>query len=125
MTQDSTTVEHANGDDHKMYGNIDHIDVDPIKIEGQKVAELGGGGGPVVGSDSIMRYVAGCITRERERLARIFINQKSPEEVAKAILDSSLDDLIFKWVGPSARLDDRPVSLAEREAEKTYRPDAT
>jgi hypothetical protein len=48
----------------------------------------------------IIRYVAGCIMRERERLARIIERESDPAKIAAAIRDSSEDVSIFAWKGP-------------------------
>jgi hypothetical protein len=64
-----------------------------------------------------VRYVAGCIKRERERLARVFVTEKSPERLAEAILDATLDEKVFTWNGPETPLDTPPKSTAEREVE--------
>ena len=55
-----------------------------------------------------MNYVMGCAKRERERLARIFVAEKTGDSLAQAIVDGSLDMRVFKWVGPGAFLDDPP-----------------
>lgn len=98
----------------EMYGGIERLRKAPLVLDEKKMQELGLEGGGLVMSSAVMRYPAGCIKRERERLARIFVNQKEPEKIAKAILDDSLDDQVFKWNGPEKLLDDKPVSVEER-----------
>jgi hypothetical protein len=97
-----------------MYGGIEHIRKAPFVLDEQKRMELGlSGGFTIPGTAATMRYPAGCIKRERERLARIFINidQKTPQQLAEAILDGSLDDHVFKWNGPECGLDVPPKSV--------------
>lgn len=79
-----------------------------MKIDEQKVNDLGGSAGYVT-LMGIMRYVSGCILRERERLARAI-----PEH-ADAIRDTSMDDLVFKWSGPETPLDTPPKPYKEDE----------
>jgi hypothetical protein len=83
-----------------------------------KMQELGLAGGHIAFSDAVMRYTTGCMKRERERLARIFIVEKPPAKLAEAILDASLNDKVFKWNGPEAPLDAPPKSHAERVKKK-------
>lgn len=52
----------------------------------------------------VVRYVAGCIKRERERIARILESAASLQEAAEAIRDESMDKEIFQWRGPEATL---------------------
>ena len=68
-------------------------------------------------SSAVMRFPAGCIKGERERLASIFVKKKSSEAIAKAILDNSLDDKVFKWAGPETPLDAPPKSVEQRKQE--------
>jgi len=56
--------------------------------------------------------------RERERLARIFVQEKQPQKIAEAILDNSLDDGVFKWSGPESSLDKPPHPIAEEQKDK-------
>ena len=108
----------------EMYGGIERLRKEPFVLDDDKQRELGASGKKtlVFGSDT-MRYPAGCIKRERERLAGIFVNmeKKTPQQVAEAILDGSKDDLVFKWMGPEAGLDVPPKSLQQKEAEKKLR----
>ena len=104
----------------QIYGGIEHLRREPFVLDEEKQRELGMGGGIAFGS-ATMRYPAGCIKRERERLARIFVNEGTPEEIATAILDSSLDEKVFKWNGPEVPLDEPPKSVNQREEDKEAR----
>jgi hypothetical protein len=53
----------------------------------------------------IIRYVAGCITRERERLARIIESETDPVKIADAIRDHSKDASVFIWKPPTKTLE--------------------
>lgn len=64
--------------------------------------------GRTVRSDAAMRYAAGAVLRERERLARIF-DAHGHSELASAIRDKSSDDAVFKWAGPETGLDEPPT----------------
>lgn len=68
-------------------------------------AQLGSGGG-LVTSIGVMRYVVGCITRERARLADAVRQGATGEELAKKILDDSDDEKIFRWAPPTSEPDD-------------------
>jgi hypothetical protein len=54
----------------------------------------------VVLSGALVRYVAGCMKRERERLAEIIERETDPAKIATAIRDTSEDSAIFKFRGP-------------------------
>jgi len=101
----------------QMYGGIEKYRREPLVLDGEKQEELGLSGG-FPATSAVMRYPAGCIKRERERLARIFVNEKTPENIAKAILDNSFDDKVFKWNGPESLLNDPPKSVAQRKTEE-------
>jgi hypothetical protein len=111
-------LEQVKAEIEEMYGGIDAIKRQPYIMDKAKLASLGMSDGTQTFGNSVMRYTAGCMKRERERLARIFVTDKTPEKLAEAILDASLDDLVFKWNGPEHTLDDPPKSLAQREAEE-------
>ena len=98
----------------EMYGGIENLERKPLVLDSSKMEELGLSGGGFPTASAAMRYPAGCIKRERERLARIFVNVKTPEEMAKAIVDDSLDDKVFKWNGPETSLDEPPKSVQQR-----------
>ena len=110
-------VEQVKAELDEMYSGIHHLKRYPLTLDKEKMKELGLEGGFAL-SAAVMRYTAGALKRERERLARIFVKQRPAEEIAKAILDGSLDELVFKWSGPEAPLDAPPKSVAAREAEK-------
>lgn len=99
-----------------MYGGIESIRRSPLVLNNAKMAELGLDGNGLALASATMRYPVGCIKRERERIARIFIAEPSLAKLAQAILDNSLDDQVFKWAGPESVLDDAPVSLQERRS---------
>jgi len=52
------------------------------------------------------RYVMGCMKRERERLAKIFVAERPPEKLAEAILDITFDQKVFLFTGPGFSIDD-------------------
>jgi hypothetical protein len=79
---------------------------EPIRMDDTKYKELGLFGGGITDAHSVVNYIMGCMKRERERLARIFVAEKTGNNFAQAIVDGSLDMNVFKWVGPSALLDD-------------------
>lgn len=96
----------------EMYGGIENLRKAPFVLDDTKMKELGAQS-TVAFTSVVMRYPAGCIKRERERLARIFVNEKSPQKIAEAILDNSLDDKVFKWNGPETPLDQEPVPIID------------
>jgi hypothetical protein len=99
----------------ELYGGIEHLRNAPLVLDKARIESLGLRTGNIALSDAGMRYVAGCFKRERERLARIFVNAKAPEKVAEAILDGTMDDRVFKWNGPEVPLDQPPTSVEERK----------
>ncbi len=111
-------IKQVKEDVAEMYGGIDNMRKQPLVLDKAKMNELGLNGGSVAFAGPSMRYLTGCMKRERERLARIFTNEKTPEKVAEAILDNSLDDKVFKWNGPESTLDAEPKSLEKRKQEK-------
>lgn len=103
----------------EMYGGIERLKRTPLVLDDKKMKELGLNPSHLPQTSAVMRYTAGCIKRERERLARVFINEKSLEETAQAILDNSLDEMVFKWCGPETGLDSPPVPVKlEKEKAK-------
>ncbi len=58
----------------------------------------------LVRSSDVSTYVKGCISRERERLARIFETNDNAGDIAKAIRDRSHDDRVFEWIGSGKKL---------------------
>ncbi len=71
-----------------------------MHLDEKKRQQLGIRNDGVAFLSSVMSYVVGVVTRERERLARVF-EEKGLPEVAAGIRDSSLDDSVFRWAGPS------------------------
>lgn len=59
-------------------------------------------------SGALVRYVAGCMKRERERVARILETTQDPKEVARLLRDDSWDHEIFKLAGPLQQLPEKP-----------------
>jgi len=102
----------------KMYGGIDKLRREPLVLDDAKIESLGLTAGGLTTGSATMRYPVGCMKRERERLAMIFIRENSPEGIAKAILDNSLDDNVFKWAGPESPLDEPPISVEARKRRK-------
>ena len=102
----------------EMYGGVENLERKPLVLDSSKMKELGLSGGAFPTASAVMRYSAGCIKRERERLARIFVNEKNPEEIAKGILDDSLDDNVFKWKGPEFPLGE-PTTSVQQQAQKS------
>lgn len=110
-------IKQVKAEVEEVYSGISHLKRNPMIMDGEKMKELGHNSGIPVGG-AVMRYPAGCIKRERERLARIFVKERPPEKIAEAILDSSLDEKVFKWNGPEVGLDVSPKSYAARQKEK-------
>ncbi len=99
----------------ELYGGIDHLRKAPLVLDKLRIENLGLRSGHIATGDAGMRYTVGCIKRERERLARVFVNAKMPERIAEAILDGRMDDKVFKWNGPEVSLDQPPTSVEERQ----------
>lgn len=62
-------------------------------------------GGGIPKTEAVVRFVAGCMKRERDRLALLVSNAGGPDNeqakaLAKAIMDPSVDEKVFEWVGP-------------------------
>lgn len=108
----------------EMYGGIENLKRAPLVLDRAKMAELGVEGNGFPATSAVMRYPVGCMKRERERLARILVTNPDMKWLADAILDNSLDDLVFKWAGPEAALDDVPVSVEERARRKAAGTDS-
>ncbi|HEV7280303.1 MAG TPA: hypothetical protein VGN57_08840 [Pirellulaceae bacterium] len=70
----------------------------------QSLGELRG----VPTSGALVRYVAGCMKRERERIARIVESTQDPQEVARLLRDESEDAHVFKLAGPLHKLPEKP-----------------
>ena len=114
-------IKQVKAEVEEIYSGISHLKRNPMMMDDAKMRELGFGEpepGGLPGICAIMRYPAGCIKRERERLARIFVKERPFEKIAEAILDDSLDEKVFKWNGPEVGLDVPPKSHEEREREK-------
>jgi hypothetical protein len=73
------------------------------KPEDGLIDRLAGNGGAMLASGAVMRYVAGAIRRERQRLAEIF-ERGGMQEIAMQIADSSLDANVFRFRPPSVDL---------------------
>jgi len=102
----------------EMYGGIENLRKATLVLDKDKMQKLGIKTGTFTNTDATVRYIAGCIKRERERLARVFVAPKAPEKLAEAILDASFDEKVFKWCGPEGSLDVPPTSVEEREKKK-------
>jgi hypothetical protein len=118
IRQVKADVEQTKEEIAEMYGGIENLKKQPLVLDDAKMKALGLDGGNLAVVSAVMQYPAGCIKRERERLAAIFVTEKKPEKIAEAILDNSLDDKVFKWNGPETPLDANPKSVEERSAEK-------
>jgi hypothetical protein len=81
-----------------------------MKLDDEKMAALGLEPSHMVIGNAVMQYVAGCVLRERERLARAVEQGGSPAELAARIRSESDDDRVFKWAGASTSLDAPPVA---------------
>ncbi len=93
-----------------IYGGIENIRNAKYVLDESKIEALGlkvnkGHIATASLAPALLRYVAGCIKRERERLARVFVNPKDGDRLAEAILDGTYDDLVFRWAGPETTLD--------------------
>jgi hypothetical protein len=101
-----------------MYGGIDNIKREPLVLDDAKIESLGLSSGGLTTGSATKRYTVGCMKRERERLAMIFVREKSSEQIAAAILDNTLYDNVFKWAGPESPLNAPPISVEERKRRK-------
>jgi hypothetical protein len=79
--------------------------------ESQRRAGIGAGAGAPRAFD-VVRYVAGCVQRERERVARLLRAAHVEDQLVAAVLDEADDAKVFRWRGPGAKLDD-PFAPAE------------
>ena len=111
-------IKQVKEDIAEVYGGIENLRKQPLVLDKAKMRELGLKGGALALDAAVMRYGSGCITRERERLASVFVREKTPEQIAQGILDNSLDDKVFKWAGPEMPLDAEPKTAEQREKEK-------
>lgn len=76
-----------------------------MKLDDEKMKALGlERPGSLVVASAVMRYVAGCILRERERITEILRDSKVSEEVLSKVLSDSDDDKVFRWRGPETPL---------------------
>ncbi len=114
-------VERLKAEVIEMYGGIDHIRRAPLVLDDAKRTELGLSTGHLATADATMRYAAGVVKRERERLAKVFVNAKNPQQTAEAILDGSLDDKVFRWCGPEHGIDDSVKLPAMADEKKLTR----
>lgn len=67
------------------------------------IDRLAGHSGALVAKGAVMRYVAGAVRRERQRLAEIF-EAVGMREVAERVRDTSLDSNVFRFRPPSVDL---------------------
>ena len=109
----------------EFYSEIKHLKQGKWVMDEEKMKELGMSPGHLSRSDAAVRYAAGCVKRERERLAQIFAGSKTTDKVAAAIMDDSLDDKVFKWNGPETPLDVSPVSHEDIEKRKKHNGERT
>lgn len=121
LRQVKSEIEEVKAGIAEIYGGIENLRRQPMVLDDAKMKELGLEGGHIAAVSAVMRYTAGCFKRERERLARVFVSPKDPEKTAEAILDSTLDERVFKWNGPEVPLDSPPKSVEERKREKEDR----
>lgn len=118
-------IEQVKAEIEEMYGGIEKIKRAPLVLDEEKGRALGLELGTVALGGAVMRYTAGVMKRERERLAQIFITGRSGEKIAEALLDGSKDDLVFKWNGPETPLETPPKSISQREAEAATKSSMT
>lgn len=102
----------------EVYQGIEEHRTDPMILNTEKVEELGLRSGRRVLGDAVMQYVAGCIRRERQRVAHVLRVCLNNPNLAEAVSDSRMDDNVFKWAGPGSDLIDPPKTAKEREEEK-------
>lgn len=105
-----------------MYGGLDNIRSTKYILDEQRIEDLGLKYNKNAIPDSslapaMVRYITGCIKRERERLARVFINPKEGERLAEAILDGTYDDGVFTWAGPESNLDQTQCKVRSKTHE--------
>src|SRR5690606_26923740 len=89
------------------YCSIEDIRPERLRADREWLSQMGGRAS-AVNAFGVMGYVAGCMTRERQRLAQIFRQEHSPDTRARALMDPSKDELVFRWEPRSVSLDDRP-----------------
>ena len=118
LRQVKSEIEEVKSEITEMYGGIENLKKEPLLLDELKMKELGLEPKGIPQISAVMRYTAGCMKRERERLARIFVKQKPSEKVAESILDNSMDCKVFKWNGPEASLDAEPISVEQRKEKK-------
>ncbi len=106
-------VEQLKKEVAEMYGNIDHL-----KNHDSKTCPPMPKFNSIATVTATMNYVEGCVTRERERLARIFVMERAPDELSKAIMDGSLDNRVFQWAPAARTLDMPPRSFEELRRER-------
>jgi hypothetical protein len=106
-------IKQVKAEIEEMYGGIENIKRSPLILDDARMKELGLKPGGIPQISAVMRYTVGCMKRERERLAQIFVRQKSPEQIAESILDGSLDDKVFKWAGPESNLSKSPKRVVD------------
>ena len=107
-------IERVKADIDAMYGETENLKRPTMKNDNEWHERMGAGGGLVM-VGAVMNYVSGCIKRERERLAQVFILGNSPEKTATALVDHTKDDLVFKWEPGSVSLDKPPRSVEDRK----------
>jgi hypothetical protein len=73
-----------------------------MQWDNESIAETLNAKGGVVRAPAVVRYVAGCMKRERERLAKILEGGGTPAAIAAAIRDDSEDPQVFRWAGPAS-----------------------
>jgi hypothetical protein len=107
-------IERVKAEIDAMYGGIENLKREPMKNDEEWHSRLGVAGGGLVHDVTVMNYVSGCMKRERERLAQIFILGNPPEKIAAALVDHTKDDLVFKWEPGEIPLDRPPRSVEDR-----------
>jgi len=110
-------IKQVKAEIEEMYGGIENIKRRPLVLDDAKMRELGLKPGGLPQISAVMRYTTGCIKRERERLAQIFVRDKTPERIAESILDGTLDDKVFKWAGPESDLSEPPHRVGDERTD--------
>src|SRR5688572_30560188 len=84
-----------------------------MELDPKTIAEMGGKPGTPARLDSVMRYVHGCITRERQRVAAI-LERHNLADAAKVILDDGQDREVFRWAAAASGLNAPLRSAADK-----------
>lgn len=72
-----------------------------MKFDNETIAEKLGCNNNMVRATAVVRYVAGVIHRERERIGHILERHLDSTVINELICDDSQDEKVFQWGPPS------------------------